>query len=107
MMNSVLQIINFAFKMMNFVGRQVSVQHHKRLGKCVLADDIRPAYWCINTDECRQPSTVSIRDRTFVAPGGKLNNPHQTFHGSMGLFIPWKGRRFHTRLPGSTLAKQT
>ena len=51
------------------IGKQVSVQHHRRLGKCVLADDLRPSAWCKDTaGTCRNPSMVSIRGVNFIAP---------------------------------------
>ena len=50
------------------IGRQVSVQHHKRLGKCVLADDLRPSQWCRDVAMCKNPSTAGIRGTNFVTP---------------------------------------
>ena len=44
------------------IGRQVSVEHHARLGRCVLAQDLLP------TTKAGAAATVMIRDKTFVAP---------------------------------------
>ncbi len=50
------------------IGRQVAVQHHKRLGKCVLAEDLRPSQWCRDTARCQTPSMAGIRGTNFVVP---------------------------------------